>query len=70
METEIVVAIIGAGATVLAAVIAGVVALITNKSKSKGTQKIQGNGNIQAGKNVNISGGVTINAETDNRRKS
>lgn len=66
METEIVVAIIGGGTTILAAIIAGVVTLITKKSKSKETQKIQGNGNIQAGKNVNISGGVTINAETDN----
>lgn len=70
METEIIVAIIGGGATILAAIIAGVFTLITKKSKSREAQKIHGNGNIQAGKNVNISGGVIINAETDNRRKS
>ena len=69
MDTEIIVAIITGCATVLAATIAGIFALITKKSKSKEKQKIQGNGNIQAGKNINISGGVTINAETSNKRK-
>lgn len=69
METEIVVAIIAGCATVLAAVIAGVFTLIAKKSKGKEEQKIQGNGNIQAGRNVRISGGVTINAETNDKRK-
>lgn len=70
METEIIVAIIAGCATVLAAVIGGVFAMITKKTNGKPEQKIQGNGNIQAGKNVKISGGVTINAETSNKRKS
>lgn len=69
METEIIVAIIAGSATVLAAIIAGVFALITKSSKNEPEQKIQGNGNIQAGKNVKISGGVTINAESKHKRK-
>lgn len=69
METEIIVAIITGSATVLAAIIAGIFALIAKKSKNKPEQKIQGNGNIQAGKNVKISGGVTINAESNHKRK-
>ncbi len=69
METEIVVAIIAGCATVLAAVIAGVFTLTAKKSKGKEEQKIQGNGNIQAGRNVRISGGVTINAKTNDKRK-
>ena len=69
METEIVVAIIAGCATVLAAVIAGVFTLLAKKSKGKEEQNIQGNGNIQAGRNVRISGGVTINAETNGKRK-
>lgn len=69
METEIIVAIIAGCASILAAIIAGVFALIAKKAKSKEEQRIQGNGNIQAGKNVNISEGVTINAETNNKRK-
>lgn len=69
METEIIVAIIAGCATILAAVIGGVFAIITKKSKGKPEQKIQGNGNIQAGKNVKISGGVNINAETNHKRK-
>lgn len=69
METEIIVAIIAGCATVLAAVIGGVFAIITKKTNSKPEQKIQGNGNIQAGKNANISGGVNINAETNHKRK-
>ena len=69
METEIIVAIIAGCATIIAAIIAGVFALITKKAKGKEEQKIQGDGNIQAGKNVNISGGVTINVETNNKRK-
>ena len=69
METEIIVAIIAGSATVLAAIIAGIFALLAKKSKSKPEQKIQGNGNIQAGMNVKISGGVTINAESNHKRK-
>lgn len=69
METEIVVAIIGGGAAILTAIITGIFALVAKKSKSKEAPKIQGNGNIQAGRNVNISGGVTVDAKTDNRRK-
>ena len=69
MEIEIVVAIISAGAAILTAIIAGMFTLIKKKPKSEKLQKIQGNGNIQAGKNVNISGGVTVNDETNNRRK-
>ena len=69
MEIEIIVAIIAGSATVLAAIIAGIFALIAKKSKNKPEQKIQGNGNIQAGKNVKISGGVTINAESNHKRK-
>lgn len=69
METEIIVAIIAGCATVLAAVIGGVFAIITKKTNSKPEQKVQGNGNIQAGKNANISGGVNINAETNHKRK-
>lgn len=69
METEIIVAIIAGCATVLAAVIGGVFAIITKKTNSKPEQRIQGNGNIQAGKNANISGGVNINAETNHKRK-
>lgn len=69
METEIIVAIIAGSATIIAAIIAGVFALITKKTKVKDEQKIQGNGNIQAGKNANISGGVNINAETNHKRK-
>ena len=69
METEIIVAIISGCATVLAAVIGGVFAIITKKTNSKPEQRIQGNGNIQAGKNANISGGVNINAETNHKRK-
>ena len=69
METEIIVAIIAGCATVLAAVIGGVFAIITKKTNSKPEQKIKGNGNIQAGKNANISGGVNINAETNHKRK-
>ena len=69
MEIEIIVAIIAGSATVLAAIIAGIFALIAKKSKNKPEQKIQGNGNIQAGKNVKISGGVTINAESKHKRK-
>lgn len=46
METEIIVAIIAGCATVLAAVIGGVFAIITKKTNSKPEQKIQGNGNI------------------------
>lgn len=69
METEIIVAIIAGSATVLAAIIAGVFALVAKKSKNKPEQKIQGNGNIQAGKNVKISGGVNINAESNHKRK-
>lgn len=69
MDTEIIVAIIAGSATVLAAIIAGVFALITKKSKNKPEQKIQGNGNIQAGKNVKVSGGVTIDAKSNNKRK-
>ena len=69
METEIIVAINAGCATVLAAVIGGVFAIITKKTNSKPEQKIQGNGNIQAGKNANISGGVNINAETNHKRK-
>lgn len=69
METEIIVAIIAGCATVLAAVIGGVFAIITKKTNSKPEQKIQGNGNIQAGKNANISGGVNIYAETNHKRK-
>ena len=69
METEIIVAIIAGSATVLAAIIAGIFALVAKKSKNKPEQKIQGNGNIQAGKNVKISGGVNINAESNHKRK-
>ena len=69
MKTEIIVAIIAGCGTVLAAVIGGVFAIITKKSNSKPEQKIQGNGNIQAGKDVNISGGVNINVETNHKRK-
>ena len=69
METGIIVAIITGSATVLAAVIAGVFTLIVKKSKNKPEQKIQGNGNIQVGKNVKISGGVTINAKSNHKRK-
>lgn len=46
METEIIVAIIAGCATVLAAVIGGVFAIITKKTNSKPKQKIQVNGNI------------------------
>ena len=46
METEIIVAIIAGCATVLAAVIGGVFAIITKKTNSKPEQKIQVNGNI------------------------
>ena len=69
MKTEIFVAIIAGCGTVLAAVIGGVFAIITKKSNSKPEQKIQGDGNIQAGKDVNISGGVNINVETNHKRK-
>lgn len=69
MKTEIIVAIIAGCATVLAAIIGGISTIITKKTNNKPEQKIQGNGNIQAGKNANISGGVNINAETNYKRK-
>ena len=69
METEIIVAIIAGSASILVAIITGIFALLAKKSKSKPEQKIQGNGNIQAGKNVKISGGVTINAKSKHKRK-
>lgn len=69
MDTQIIVAIIAACATILAAIIAGVFLLASKKGKKEDSQRIQGNGNIQAGNNVNISGGMTINAETSDRRK-
>lgn len=68
MKTEIIVAIIGASSAVLGAFITGVFTIYRKKSQDKPKQKIQGNGNIQAGQNINISGGVTVNAETINKR--
>ncbi len=69
MKTEIIVAIIAGGATILAAVIAGVFNLVSKKTKNTGGQKIQGNGNIQAGRNITISGGVNTNDDSSNKRK-
>lgn len=69
METAIIAAIIAGCATILAAVIAGVFAIIAKKTNGKPEQKIQGNGNIQAGKDANISGGVNINAEANHKRQ-
>lgn len=69
MKTEIIVAIITGCVTVLSAIITGIFALFKNKSKRKGQQNIKGNGNIQAGENVSVSGGISINVETNNKRK-
>lgn len=71
MEKEIIIAIISGAATVIAALIAGVCAIISSRKKAKHDkeQTIEGSGNIQAGNNVHIVGGAKIDVKATNKRK-
>lgn len=69
MQTEIIVAIISAIAAILVAIVTGIFKCITNKTKEDKSQSISGNGNIQAGGDINLSGGIEINAKPTDKRK-
>ena len=61
MSTEVIIAIISASAVVLAAIITGIFKLIDSKTKDDKNQNIKGNGNMQAGGSITVSGGISVN---------